>query len=57
MKQNNTQILKTAFNYEKQGYMLVKAMLFVYAFKKAKITYPLYKEGEKKSKSLFRKLT
>ena len=47
MEQKNIQILKKEFRFENQGYNLVKAMMFIYAFKKANINYPLFQESKR----------
>lgn len=52
MEQKNIQLLKREFRFDEQGYTLVKTMVFVYAFKKANIIYPLYNERKQVSKYL-----
>lgn len=56
MEQRNIQVLKREFRFSEQGYTLVKSMVFIYAFKKADINYPLYKVEEYSAQDYLAKL-
>ncbi len=47
MKFEDSIFLKREFNFEEQNFALIKAMVFIYAFKKAKINYPLFEVNNK----------
>lgn len=56
MEQRSIQVLKREFRFSEQGYTLVKSMVFIYAFKKAEINYPLYKAEEHSAQDYISKL-
>lgn len=56
MEQKNIQTLKREFRFSEQGYTLVKLMVFIYAFKKTDINYPIYKAKEHSAQDYLSKL-